>query len=111
MPGSQIISLQLQQSGDENGHLPGRHRPARWRKPCLLGWLLIGSDSRSQRTARVAPWHNVEISPHPGRIGIISGSEIRPYLYNSNEPGTKTQIPRVDTAPRGVETPTQLAGC
>ena len=37
-------------------------------------------------------------------------SEILPYLYNSNNPGTITDIPRVDTAPQGVETPTQLAG-
>ena len=33
------------------------------------------------------------------------------HIYNFNNPGTKTQIPRVDTAPQGVETPTQLAGC
>ena len=38
-------------------------------------------------------------------------SEILPYLYNSNNPGTITDIPRVDTAPQGVETPTQLARC
>ena len=28
-------------------------------------------------------------------------------MDNSNNPGTKTVIPRVDTAPHGVETPTQ----
>ena len=33
-------------------------------------------------------------------------SEILPYLYNFNKPGTKTVIPRVDTTPLGVETPT-----
>ena len=38
-------------------------------KNCPLGWLLSGWDLWSQRTARAAPWHNVEISPHPGRIG------------------------------------------
>ena len=36
---------------------------------------------------------------------------ILPYLYNSTKLGTKTQIPRVDTAPHGVDTPTPLAGC
>ena len=33
----------------------------------------------------------------------MSGSEILPYLYNSNKPGTKT----INTAPHSVETPTQ----
>ena len=28
-----------------------------------------------------------------------------------NKPGTKTEMPRVDTAPHVVETPTPLAGC
>ena len=28
-------------------------------------------------------------------------------MYNSTYPGIKTVIPRVDTAPHGVETPTQ----
>ena len=39
----------------------------------------------------------------------MAGSEIFPYIYNSDEPGTKTAVPRVDTAPDGVENPTQLA--
>ena len=40
----------------------------------------------------------------------MPGSEILPYLYNSNNPGTNMEIPRVDTAPQGVEIPTQLGG-
>ena len=36
---------------------------------------------------------------------MIPGLEIFPYLYNSNNSGTKVEISRVDTAPRGVETP------
>ena len=32
-----------------------------------------------------------------------------PYIYDSNDPGTKTDILRGDTAPPGVETPTLLA--
>ena len=42
-----------------------------------------------------------------GGQGPIPGSEILSYLYNSNKPGTMTVIPRVDTAPHGVETPTK----
>ena len=42
----------------------------------------------------------------PGEQNVfISGREIPPHLYNLNNPGTKTVITRVDTAPRGVETP------
>ena len=36
----------------------------------------------------------------------MPGLEMIPYLYNF-KPGTKTVIPRVDTAPHGVETQTQ----
>ena len=39
---------------------------------------------------------------------MIPGLEIFPYLYNSNNSGTKVEISRVDTAPRGVETPIPL---
>ena len=41
----------------------------------------------------------------------MPGSETLAYLYNSNNKGTLTHIPRVDTAPQDVETPTQLAMC
>ena len=34
-----------------------------------------------------------------------------PCIYNSKNPGAKTKIPRVDTAPQGIETPTELSGC
>ena len=37
------------------------------------------------------------------------GLEILQYLYNSNNPGTKTVIARVDTAPQRLEIPTSLA--
>ena len=40
---------------------------------------------------------------HPGRISSIPGSEILPFFYNSNNPGAKAYIPRVDAAPQGVE--------
>ena len=61
--------LQLQQPGDDNGDPPGRYRPARCGNPNPTGWLLIDWDSWSQRAARVAPLANVEVPPHPGRIG------------------------------------------
>ena len=39
------------------------------------------------------------------------GSKIFSYMYNSNKPGRKPAIPRVNTAPHGVETPTPLTPC
>ena len=40
-------------------------------------------------------------------IGVdpILGSDILPYLYNYDTPGTKIDFSRVHTAPHGVETP------
>ena len=54
---------------DQNGDLPGRYNPARCGNPSPNGWLLIGLGSSSQRAVRVAPPDNVEVPPHPGRIG------------------------------------------
>ena len=47
-----------------------------------------------------------------GRIIFIPGSEILPDIYNLKKKGTKTVIPRVDTAPQGgiTSTPLRLAG-
>ena len=36
----------------------------------------------------------------------IASSEILPYIYNSDQPETKTVVPRMDTAPNVVETTT-----
>ena len=59
----------------------------------------------------VADWMGfVEFRRTRGGQGLITSSKIFPCLYNSKKPGTKTVIPRVDTAPHGVETPIPLAG-
>ena len=44
----------------------------------------------------------VDVPPCPGIIRPILESEIISYIYNSNNPETKTDIPRVDTTPHGV---------
>ena len=41
----------------------------------------------------------------------MPGSETLAYLYNSNNKGKLTHIPRVDTAPQAVENQFQLAIC
>ena len=55
--------------GDENGDPPVRYRPARCGNLNPIGWLLIGWGSWSQRAARVALRADVDVLPHPGRIG------------------------------------------
>ena len=47
-------------------------------------------------------------APREGQASI-TGLEMIPYLYNFDNLGTKAVIPRVETAPHGVETPVPLA--
>ena len=55
--------------------------------PKPTGWLVIGLGSWSQRAARVARLANVEVPPHPGRIG--SYPRIRnPSIYPQLTPTT-----------------------
>ena len=85
-----LISLRLQQPGDGNDDLLGRYGPARCRNPNPVGWLLIGWGSWSLRAARVAPLANVEVPPHPGRVG--SYPRIRnPYISLQLTPTTRGQ--------------------
>ena len=63
------ICLQVQQPGDQNRDPPGPYRPAVCGNPSPTSRLLIGWGSLSQRAARVAPRDNVDVLPHPGRIG------------------------------------------
>ena len=77
------IHLQLQHTGDEHGCPPGQYRPARCGNP-NLGFV------------EPAP------SATRARCGPIPGSEILPYIYDSNKPGTTTVVLPVETAPHGV---------
>ena len=47
----------------------------------------------------------VERARTRGGEGPIPGSEILPHLYNFDEPGTRTVVLRVDTAPHDAESP------
>ena len=69
----------------------------------------LGRSGGESRAAGVAPRGKPTISPHTGRIGLHLRFRIPPYIYNSDNLGTKTVIPRVETAPHGVETPVPLA--
>ena len=61
----------------------------------------------------IADWLGLEnkISATRGRQSPIPGSQLPPYICNSDNLGTKTAVSRVETAPHGVETPAPLAGC
>ena len=60
----------------------------------------------------ITDWLGLEnkASATGGRQDPIPGSEIPPYIYNSDNAGTKTVTPRVETAPHGLDTPAALAG-
>ena len=75
------INLQPQQAGVENGGPPGQQCLARCGTPKLGFSIRAG------------------YGPNPG-------SEILPYIYNTNKLGTKTVDAGVATVPNGVETPT-----
>ena len=105
------ISLQLQQPGDENAGSPGRYRPARCGNPNATGWLLIVWRSWSQRAARVVPRYNVEVPPHPGRIGSHPRIRNPSVSLQLQQPGDESGDPPGRYGPTGYRNPTQLAGC
>ena len=63
------ISVILQQTVAENGDPLGRYRPARCGNPNLTGHWRIAYGSWGQRAARVSPRDNIEVPPHPLKIG------------------------------------------
>ena len=103
------IPLQLHQPGNENDDPPGSIPPRRVWKPqphwVIADWLeLIMEPARGESFP--SGQRRGPATPGEDRLPI-PGSEILPYLYNSRNPGTQTQIPRIDIASQGVETPTQ----
>ena len=60
----------------------------------------VGGEGCPSRQSRGRAVHGEVKVPSPDQ-------KMFPCLYISNKPGTKTVIPRVDTAPHGVETPPQ----
>ena len=75
----------------------------------IADWLGLMEQSRSescpsgQRRGPAAPGEYWVLSPDQKSFHIS--------ITNSNNLRMKTKIPRVDTAPQGVQTPTQLARC
>ena len=67
---------------------------------------------KPQSHCPIADWLGIvhrASSPRGGQIPIPA-LKILPDIFKTNYPGRKTVIPRVDTVPQGVETPTSLAG-
>ena len=75
----------------------------------IVDWLGLMESARGecfpsgQRRGPAAPGEDRVLSPDHKSFHIST--------TNSNKRGTKTEIARVDTASRGVETPTTLASC
>ena len=81
-------SLQLQQPREIKADPPGRYRPAGCgNQP---NWLVADCGSWSKLAARVASLANVEVPPHPGRIG--SHPQIR-NLSTQTTRGRKRRSP------------------
>ena len=91
------IKLKLRQHGNKTGQPP----PRKVRK---LGpnWLIDDFAGASGASARreLRVWTTVRSHCIRERDSLIRRSEI---VYNANNPGTKTDITRSDTAPQGVK--------
>ena len=94
---------------DENGYIPrvGTDRENVEAAPLLAE--LVGRGLWSQRATTVSPRGSGEVPPYPGTTGPHHGSNTLPYIDNSNNPGTRPDILRVDTVQYGVGCPPLLA--
>ena len=101
----------LETPGEENDDPAGRYRPERRRNLLATGGLLIGRFSWRQRSRRVAPLANIEDLSHPETICSHHQTRIPSTSSNLQHFGAQTEIPHVDSATHGVETPTPLFGC
>ena len=100
----------IRNPGDGSGDPAGRYRPERRGNLHASGWLLIGRGSWRQRARRFAPLANFEDLSHPETIWSHQMRNSSTSL-NLSYQEAETEIPRVDSAPHGVETPTPLVGC
>ena len=68
---------------------------------------LHGVETPTSPAEPIADWLGLEnkASATRERQSLNPGSEIPSYIYNSDNLGTKTVIPRGETAAYGVETP------
>ena len=125
------INLQLQETGDENGGPPGQYRPVpcgnsnlrvvnsapprdnKVPSPDHKSFRISTTPTnrgRKRRSLCSTPPRTVckpqpgvrRDSPTGGGEGVIPNPLILTYIYNSNKPGTKAAVPRVDTAPYSV---------
>ena len=99
------IYIQLQRPGDQNPDPPGRYLPAGCGNPNPTGWLLIGWGSWSQRAARVSSWGNVEVPPHPERIGSHARIQNTSVHIQLQQPGDENEDLPGQCRPAGCGSP------
>ena len=68
-----------------------------------------GNKKMSFSSGRSSAKIHTQSRRQPGTIGSHAGIGTHPHIYNSDNPGTNTDIARVDTSPHGVEIPTPPA--
>ena len=95
---------------DKRGDPTGRYRSEIRGNLHATGWLLIGRGSCRQRGTRIAPLAKFENLSPPKTICSHHHMRNPSTLVNSNILGAETEIPRVDSASHGVETPIPLVG-
>ena len=97
---NRYLHQQLQQTGDENDDPPGQYRLVMRGNQTLIGRLLIGWGSWSQRVSGFSPRDDVEVRLFPGRSKVP---------FPDHEPfqiaAISTPIHRVDTTSQGTESP------
>ena len=70
------------------------------------------AEAHRNRASRELPLGTTSRSRHTrGGYNLFPGLKYFHSIFTFNNPGMKSQIPRVNTAPQGLETPTQLAIC
>ena len=93
---------------DKSGDSTGRYHPERRGNLHATGWLLIGRGSYRQHVTRVAPLAMFANLSPPETICSHHQMRNPSILVNSNILGAETEIPRVDSASHGVQTPIPL---
>ena len=100
------------------GDVYKRQLTARGQKRRSLGSILPYTVRKPQPHWMIADWLGLmkpacgESWPSRQRRGPAAAGEYKvPSLSNSDKPGTKTVIPRVDTIPNSEKTPTPPGGC
>ena len=108
------IALQLTPTArggkrESPGSIPSRRVWKRQPNWLVADWLRLMEPAPGESCP--SGQHRGPAAPGGGKFPCPDHKFFHVSTINSNNSGTTTGIPRVDTTPQGVETPTELAGC